>query len=149
MSWSTPCARASARRKWRSSATPGALLSGCFTPPASPRGSRRTSAAGRSATGRRGRVGLVRVRARRSAAPRQTEGGDEAARDRPAAVHCRELVDAAHVAVAARGPYGAEGAVEAGTGRSRRPRILDLRSAQDHARFPLPLGAMWTEVSRL
>jgi pimeloyl-ACP methyl ester carboxylesterase len=33
------------------------------------------------------------------------------------------------------GPHGAEGDVEAGTGPARRPGILDLRSAQDHARL--------------
>ena len=48
-----------------------------------------------------GRVGLVRVRARRSAAPRQAASGQEAARDRPAAAQRRELVDAAHGPVTA------------------------------------------------
>jgi hypothetical protein len=82
-----------------------------------------------------GRVGLVRLRDRRSAAPRQAEGGEEAAGNRPAAAHGRELVDAAHVAVAARGPHAAARAAEARSGRARRPGVLDLRSAPHHARI--------------
>ena len=86
---------------------------------------------------RGGRGGLVRVRARRSAAPRQPQGAEEAARDRPAAPHRRAAVDGAHLGDAPRGRHEPEGAVEGGASRSRRPGVLDLRSAQHHARLPV------------
>ena len=89
------------------------------------------------------------VRARRSAAPRQPQGDEEAARDRPAAVPGRGCVHGAHLAVALRRPDEAAGAVEGGTSRSRRAGVLDLRAARTVRGFRFSIDAMWAEVSRL
>ena len=80
---------------------------------------------------------------------RQSQGGEEAAGDRPAAVPGRGSVHGAHLAVALRGPDAPSGAVEAGTSRARRAGVLDLRAAQHLRGFRFSMNAMWAEVSRL
>ena len=89
---------------------------------------------------RGGRGGVVRVRARRGAAPRQAQGAAEAAGDRPAASHRRAVVDGAHLGDAPRGRHAPEGIVEGGTSRTRRPGVVDLRPAQHDARLPVLAG---------
>jgi hypothetical protein len=120
---------------------PGTLPSVCCTPPHFPARSPPTSAAGRSATGRRPRRPHIGSRSpQRSASA--VSGGEEAAGDRPAAIPGRGRGHGAQVAVALRRPDESSSPVECGTNRSRRTGVVNPRAAQRLARVRVLMNAI-------